>query len=69
MQNIHKVVSIQQLVALPSYWQSPAGRESEFAASLESALDRMTSDGWEFVATYGGVGSAYLIFRRNEPLN
>lgn len=64
MPTIHKVVPIQEVVTLPSYWQSPAGKESEFAASLQSALDKMAGDGWEFVAPYGVIGSAYLIFRR-----
>jgi hypothetical protein len=68
MPTIHKVVPIQELVTLPSFWQSPAGREAEFAVSLQSALDQMAGDGWEFVTTYGGVGSGYLIFRRNKPV-
>ena len=64
MAESYRVVRVQDLVQLPSFWQSGASKEEQFARALEEALNRQAAQGWSLVASHGGVGSAYLIFRR-----
>jgi hypothetical protein len=63
---IYKVVRVQDAIELPSQLQSAEAKEKQFAVSLEEALNRTSGEGWDFVSSYGGVGSAYLIFSRNS---
>jgi hypothetical protein len=67
MSKSYTVVRVQDLVALPALLQWPEAKEQNFAANLQDALNQQASEGWEFVCTYGGVGSIYLIFRRERP--
>jgi hypothetical protein len=61
-----KVVRAQDLIELPSYWQLTSTKEAKCAESLEDALNRMSREGWHFVSTFGGMGSAYLIFQSDQ---
>lgn len=62
----YKVVLVSDLVDLPSFWQlsGPEAKKQQFARSLEDALNRQAAEGWSYVASHVGPGSAYLIFRR-----
>jgi hypothetical protein len=62
MHPVFKVVRVEDLVVLPTEWQRAVAKEHQFAKSLEAALNQMAEEGWTFVSTYGGAGSAYLIF-------
>ena len=67
MPTVHKVVGVQNLVQMPPFWHLGVDKDNKFATGLEAALDKMASEGWELVSAYGGLGSGYFIFRRDEP--
>jgi hypothetical protein len=62
----YKVVVAADIVPNSSRWQLPSSRMREWGEAMEAALNRMATDGWEFIdsCTPDPGWGVYLIFRR-----
>jgi putative addiction module component (TIGR02574 family) len=62
----YKVVFWEDLVpSPPSVWQLPSSHRRQWATAIEASLNKMATDGWEYVGTFvPNEFLSYVIFRR-----